>query len=130
MRGDAIGGSKKIDEVGGNVERFNGADAEALHGSFVENAAEKTEEFDTGTKIASVGAEIDAAKNDLEKASIGETLNFRNNRIWWRTAGLAANKRDHTERAARIAAVLDLEGWAGVIPFPAKDRRDEHIGEV
>ena len=130
MRGDAIGGSKKIDEVGGNVERFDGADAEALHGSFVENAAEKIEEFDTGRKIVSVGAEIDAAENDLEKARIGETLNFRNNRVWWETAGLAANKRDHTERAARIAAVLDLEGWAGVIPFPAKDGRDKHIGEL
>jgi hypothetical protein len=86
MRGDAIGGGKEIDEVGANVERFDGADAETLHGSFVEDAAEKVEEFDARRKIAAVCAEIDAAENNFTKAGVGETLNFRNNRVRRETA--------------------------------------------
>ena len=129
MGSDAIGGREQVDEVAGNVERFDGADAEALHGSFIEDAAEKIEEFDAGRKIATVAAEIDAAENDLTKAGIGEALNFTNNRGCRKTAGFAANKRDHAERAARIAAVLNFEGWAGVIPFPTKNRSDKHIGK-
>ena len=100
MRGDTIGGSKEINEVGGNVERLDGADPKAFDRSFVEDTAEKIEECDAGRKVAAVGAEIDAAENDLAKAGVGETLNFRNDRGWRETAGLAANKRDHTERAA------------------------------
>src|SRR5437660_2892277 len=63
--GDAICGSKKIDEVLGNVERLDGADAEALDRWFAENAAEKLFEFDAGREGAAVGAEVDAAENEL-----------------------------------------------------------------
>ena len=62
---DAIGGSKKVDEVLRDVERLNGADAEALDWCFAEDAPEKLFEFEAGRKIAAVGAEIDTAENDL-----------------------------------------------------------------
>ena len=130
MRGEAIGGGEKIDEVGGNVEWFDGTDAETLHGSFVENAAQKIEKFDSGRKIAAVGAEIDATENDFVKAGIGKSLNFRNNGSDGKAAGFSANKRNDTERASRIAAILDLEGWARVIPFSAENGCDEHVGEL
>ena len=130
MRGDAIGGRKKIDEVGGNVEGLDGTDAEALHRSFIEDEAKKIEEFDAGRKIAAVGAEIDAAENDFTKAGIGETLNFRNDRVRRKTAGFAADKRNHAKRATGIATVLNFEGWASVVPFSAKNWSNEHIGEL
>ncbi len=130
MRSDAIGGRKKIDEVGGNVEGLDGTDAEALHRSFIEDKAKKIEKFDAGREIATVRAEIDAAENDFTKAGIGEMLNFRNDRVRRKTAGFAANKRNHAKRATRIATVLNFEGWASVIPFSAKNWSNEHIGEL
>jgi len=54
--GDAIGGSKKVDEVLRDVERLDGADAETLDGSFAENAAEEIFKFHAGRKIPAVGA--------------------------------------------------------------------------
>src|SRR5216684_146318 len=54
--GDAIGGGKEFDEILGNVERLDGTDAETLNGGFLEDAAEKTFEFDAWRKVAAVGA--------------------------------------------------------------------------
>jgi len=39
MLGDAIGPSEEMDKILGDVEGFDGADAEALDGGFVEDAA-------------------------------------------------------------------------------------------
>jgi len=130
MRSDAIGGSKEIDEVGGNVEGLDGADAESLHGGFIEDAAEKIEECDAGGKVAAVGAEIDAAENDFAKAGFGETLNLGDNGEWRKATRFAANKRNDAKRAARITAILNFEGWASVIPFSTKNRGNEHIGKL
>src|SRR5882724_2379899 len=58
--GDAIGPGEEIDEVLRDIERFDGADAEALDGGFVEDAAEEVFEFYAGSEIAAVGAEVDA----------------------------------------------------------------------
>ena len=43
--------------------------------------------------------------------------------------GLATDKGDDAEGAAGIAAVLNFQRGAGVIPFPAQDRGDEDFGE-
>ena len=61
MLGDAIGGSEELDEVSSNIKRLDGADAEALDGSFVEDAADEIEKFDAGREVAAIGAEVDAA---------------------------------------------------------------------
>src|SRR5204863_157603 len=61
--GQAIGRSKEIDEVSGNVKRFDGTDTEPLHRSFGEDAAEQIFEFDARGKIAAVGTEVDAAED-------------------------------------------------------------------
>ena len=62
---EAIAGGNEIDEGEGYVERLDGADAEALDGSFVEDAAKEIEECDARREIAAVRAEIDAAENDF-----------------------------------------------------------------
>ncbi len=119
--GDAIGGSEEIDEVLGNVEGLDGATAEAFDGGFAENFAEEIFEFDPGGKIAAVGAEIDPAENDFAESRFGEALDFMNHGLRWKAAASPADEGDHAVGEAGIAAVLDFEGGAGVIPFPAED---------
>ncbi len=65
--GDAIGGGEEVDEIAGNVKRLDGADAEALDGSLIEDAAHEIDEIDAGREVAAVGAEIDAAEDDLAR---------------------------------------------------------------
>ena len=69
--GDARRGSEESDEVLRDVERFDGADAEAGDVGFVEDAAEEIFEFDAGSEIAAVGAEVDAAEDDFFVAGVG-----------------------------------------------------------
>lgn len=61
--GDARIGGEEVDEILRDIERFDGADAEALDGGFVEDAAEEIDEFDARSEIAAVGAEVDAGEN-------------------------------------------------------------------
>ncbi len=74
--GDAIGGSKEIDEVLGNIEGLDGTDAEPFDRRFVEDAAKEIFEFHAGRKIAAVGAEVDPAENDFAVPRFAETLDF------------------------------------------------------
>ena len=63
-------------------------------------------------------------------AGISEALNFGEHGGDGKAAGFSANKWNDAERATRIAAVLNFEGWAGVIPFSAEDGGDEDVREV
>ena len=124
MRGDAGVGSEEVDEILGDVERLDGADAEAFNWRFVEDAAEQAEKLDAWREVAPVGAEVDAAENDFTESRIGEALDFREDGLRREAAGLAADKRDYAERTARVAAVLDFQRRASVIPFPAENGSD------
>ncbi len=128
--GDAIGPSEKIDEVLGNVERLNGADAETLDRCFAEDAAEEIFEFDAGRKVAAVGAEIDAAEDDFAIAGFGEALDFPNNLRWGQAAALAPDEGDDAVGAAGVAAVLDFESRPGVVPFSTEDGCGEEFRAV
>src|SRR5260370_6218738 len=128
--GEAIGGSEEIDEVLGNVEGLDGADAETFDGGFVENAAEEVFEFDAGRKIAAVGAEVDAAENDFAVSRFAELLYFPDDCVRRQAAAFAADKGDHAVGAAGVAAILNFERGAGVIPFPAGGWGGEEFGAV
>ncbi len=80
-----------------------------------------------GRKIASPGAEIDAAEDDFLETGIGEAADLGKNRFWREAAALAADEWDDAEGATIVAAVLNFEGGASVIPFSAKDGSDEDI---
>jgi len=127
---ETLAGGNEIDEGERNVERLDGADAEALDGSFVEDAAKEVEECDARREIATVGAEIDAAENDFAIAGIGETLNFSDNLFGRQAAGFPAHERNHAKRAAGVAAVLNFQRGARVIPFPAEHGGNENFGEI
>ena len=130
MRRKALAGGDEIDESEGNIERLDGADAEALDGSFVENAAKEIEKCDARRKIAAIGAEIDAAEHDFAITGTGEALNFRDNLFGRQAARFTAHERNHAKRAAGVAAVLDFQRGARVIPFPAEHGGNENFGEI
>ena len=129
MRSDAACGGEKFDEILGDIEGLDGADAQAFDGSFIEDATEEIEKFHARHQVASVSAEIDAAENDFAKAGEGEALDFGENRLRRQAAGLATNEGDHAEGTTGVAAVLNFQRWAGVIPFSAEDGGDEDFGE-
>ncbi len=122
---DSLGRSEEIDEVLGNVEGLDGADAQAFDSGFAEDAAEEILEFDARRKVATVSTEVDAAEDNFAISGIAETLNFVENGFRRQAAALAAYKRNHAIGAAGVAAVLDFEGGASVIPFSAEDGRRE-----
>jgi len=128
--GEAIGRSEEVDEVLRDVERFDGADAEAFDRGFVENAAKEVFEFDAGGKIAAVGAEVDPAEDDFAVSRLAEVVYFPDDCVRWQAAAPPANKRDHAIGAAGVAAVLDFERGTGVIPFTAEDGGGEKFGAV
>ena len=104
----AIGGSEEFDEVPGDIERLDGADAEAFDRGFGEDAAEKIEKFDARSEVAPVSAEIDAAENDFAETRVGEALDFGENGVRRKAARFAADKGNNTEGAAGVAAVLNF----------------------
>ena len=130
MRSDAMVGGEEVDEILRDVERFDGADAQALDGRFVEDAAQQIEKLNARREVAAVGAEIDAAENDFAESGIGEALDFGEDGLRREAAGFSADEWDYAERAAGVAAVLDFQGGAGVIPFPAENGGDEDVGEL
>ena len=123
--GDAIGPGEEFDEILSDVEGLDGADAKTFDRGFVEDAAEERFEFDARRKVAAVGAEVDAAKNDFAEAGFAETLNFADDGVGREAAAFSANEGDDAIGAAGIAAVLNLQSGAGVIPFSAEDRGAE-----
>src|SRR5271157_4014621 len=129
MRSEAITRGEQGNEIAGDIERLDGADAKALDIRLLEDLAEEIRKFDPGRKITTVRAEIDAAQNDFFVAGIGKALNLGNDGGDGKAAGFSADKWNNAEGAARIATVLDLEGGASVIPFPSEDGRDQDIGD-
>src|SRR6202165_5449824 len=119
--GDAIGGSEEIDEVLRDIERLDRADAQALDGRFVEDAAEEVLEFDARRESAAVGSEVDTAENDFAVFRFAEAFNFLDDGFGREAAALTSNEGDDTVGAAKIGAILNLERRAGVIPFPTED---------
>ena len=121
VAGEAIGGGEEGDQVGGNVHRLDGADAEARDLGFVEDAAEEIFEFGARSEVAAVHAEVDAAEDDFLVACGGELADFVEDLLRRKTAAFAADERNHAIGAAEVAAVLDFEDGARVIGFAAED---------
>jgi hypothetical protein len=108
MLRDARSRNEERDEVGGNVERFDRADAEASDVGFVEDQTQEVFEFNARIEIAAPGAEVDAAENDFAIACGGEAANFGDDFNGRHAAALAADERNDAVGAAEIAAVLDF----------------------
>src|SRR6266403_4534576 len=123
--GEAFGRGEEFDQVPGDIERLDGADAEALDGSLGEDAADEIEKFGAGREVAAVGAQVDTAEDDFAETASGEALDLLENGFDGEAAALAANERNHAVRTAAVAAVLNFERGPAVIPFPAENRRGQ-----
>ena len=83
-----------------------------------------------GRKIAAVGAEVDSAEDDFAVSRLAEVVDFPDDCFRRQAAAFSAHEGDHAVGAAGVAAVLDFERGAGVIPFPAEDRGGKKFGAV
>jgi len=88
---------EELDEVAGNVHRLDGAKAEALDGSSLEDAAEKIIEFYPGRKVAAVSAEIDTAENNFAVALADKSPDFLKDSFGRQAAAATTYKRNNTE---------------------------------
>src|SRR6266852_2153858 len=126
---DAIGGGKRLDQVARNVHRFDRTDAQSQERSFVEDSAEEISEFDAGTEIEAIAAQIDAAENDFVDARGAEAIDFTKNSFGREATAASAHKGDDAIGAAMIAAILNLQDGTRVAIFIAKHRHAGKIGE-
>jgi len=129
MRGDAVVAREEVDQILGNIERLDGADAQAFHGSFVLDTVEEVEKFNSRREVAAIRAKVDAAENDLAESGIGEALDLGEDHWRWEAAGFSPDKWDYAERAAGVASILDFQRGAGVIPFPTENGGDENVSQ-
>jgi hypothetical protein len=127
MASDAIGAGEKGDEVLRYVEWLDGTDTEARERRFIENAMKKIENVGAWRKISAPGAEIDTAQNDFLKAGIAEAADFSENGFGRKAAAFAADEGDNAKGTAIVAAILNFENRASVIPFPAEDGCNEDL---
>ena len=108
VRGDSCAGSEQIDQVSGDIERLDGTDTQPLNFRLLEDLPEQVEEFDARGEVAPVAAQVDATQNNFAEAAFGQVADFAkvaSNRL---AAGFAADERNDAERAAGVAAVLNL----------------------
>ena len=105
---DTVVVSEEFDKVLGDVERLNGAEAQAFDGGLGHDAPEQFEEVDAWDKVASVGTKIDSAENDLPESGVGQPLKFAQDYGQGQATGTPPDERNHTKRTAGIAAVLNL----------------------
>ena len=111
----------------GDVERLDGADAEAREWSFVEDATQEFDNAGAGRKVTPPGAEIDTAENNLLEAGVAEATDFGKDRVGRKAAAVAPNEWNDAEGAAVVAAVLNFESGASVIPFSTEDGGNEDV---
>src|SRR5580700_2693113 len=101
--------SDERDKFFGHVLRFDGTEAQLLQRRLVQNPSYDVRELDPRHEVTSVGSQIDAAENDLFRASCKEPPNFIDHHVWRQTATATSDERDHTVGAAVVATVLDLQ---------------------
>ena len=106
--GEAVAGRKECDEIAGDVEGFDGAEAEAFDGSLIKNLAQQIEKITAWRKIPPPCAEIDATENDFFVAGFRESADFADDSFRTEAAALSTNERDDAEGAAVVAAVLNF----------------------
>jgi len=128
--GEARRRCEERDEVAGDVERFDRAEAEALDRSLVKDLAEEIEKIVARREIASPGAEIDAAKDDFLVAGGGKIANFVEDFFGREAAAFSAHEGDDAEGAAIVATVLDFECGSGVVGFAAEDWGHEDVALI
>ena len=124
---EAWRGCEERDEIAGDVEWFDGAEAEARDGRVIENLAEEIEKIVARREIAAPGTEVDAAEDDLFVACGRKIADFGDDGCGREAAAFSANERDDAECAAVVATVLDFESGAGVVGFATEDRGDEDV---
>src|SRR5271157_5296450 len=112
MTSEALGAGEEVNEFARDVQRLDGAGAEALERGAFEDLAEKIHEFEARSEVAAVGAEVNAAQDDFLVAGGDEAANFAEDFVWGQAAAASADEGHHAVGAAMVAAVLDFQRGA------------------
>src|SRR5258708_14522915 len=92
MWGDPMVRSEEVDEILGDIERLNRADAQALDRSFIEGTAKQIEEFDLRREVATLGGGVDATEKDRAEPGSAAACNFREDGFVGQALGLSARE--------------------------------------
>jgi len=128
--GEARRRSEKENQIARSVKRLDGAQAKPFYAGFVEDFLQKVEEVAARRKVAAPGPQIDPAQNDFFVSGGREFTDFFDDSLRRQAAAPSADERNHAEGTAVVAAVLDFQCGAGVVPFPAENRCDEKVVQL
>ena len=129
MPGEAWLAGRQVDEFRGDVHWLDRADAQAGDRRLGQNLLQQPEEGDAAIEVAPIASQVDSRKHDFLVALILQSVYLLDDQVRSQAATAAANVRDDAERAARVAAVLDLQrGTRAVIGSMAG--RDRHEVEL
>jgi hypothetical protein len=103
--------------------RLNRTEALLLELRFIENPSHHCRKVGAWREIAAVGAQIDTAEDDFFRARNNESANFFDNSVRRQATASPTNKRNHTVRAAIVAAILNLQDRAGAVTFHGRAQR-------
>jgi hypothetical protein len=99
-------GGEEIEQPVVELPGCDGSEPEAGDGSPCQDGLHQLEE--TARRIA-VGRDLDPGDHDLVEATLAQSLDFTDDVVQRSTALAPAGVGDDAERAAHIAAVLDLD---------------------
>ncbi len=108
MGRQAIRRSHKRYEFFGDVLWLDGTEPKLFERSFFQNAMNDIGKAGARREIPAVRAKINPAENDLSRACADKLLHLCDYNGGWQAAAASADKRNHTVRAAVVAAILNF----------------------
>src|SRR5258708_5416381 len=108
MLRDARGRGHQPDQLVRKIHWLDGAQPQPLHLRFFQQTPDQVHQALASVQIATPAAQVDSAQHYFAILR-GQRAHLFDNSIGRRTAAAPAHERDDTERAAVVAAILNLE---------------------
>src|SRR5579863_3079790 len=108
MAGDARGTGDELDQFIAPIHGFDGTDAELFEASFFEVCADELFEPCWFCEVSSPSSEVDSGDHHLTLSGGDQGVHLGQNLAQLQRPALSAHGRNHAERAAIVAAVLDF----------------------
>jgi hypothetical protein len=126
VAGDARRGSHEAQQLVGEIHRLDGTEAQPLDSGLIEQAADKVRQAHAAPWLAAPAAQVDATQ-DYFAIAAAEAAHLLDHLVRRRAAAAPPDERNDAERAAVIAAVLDLQVGARAVAGGVLHRRGEEV---
>ena len=126
MGGDPRRFRHQVQQIVGEVHRLDGTEAQPLHIRLREQAAQQIGQPHCAARFPAPAPQIDAAQHDLAIAP-GERAHLLDRLFGGRAAAPSAHERNNAERAAIVAAILNLQIGARAVARGVFHRRRQKI---